>query len=543
MADRNKGGVGARFCGRIGRRHPALEARGKRWVDHEGRDGCAMSEAWKLWEGQRVEGNVVLRQYLGGSEHSAVYLTERDGHGTQKAAIKFISKSATNAEWQLARWREAAGLNHPHLLQLYQVGQWRTGDAEFLYAVMEHAEEDLSQILPVRALTVEETKEMLGPVVEALQYLHGRGFVHGRIKPSNILATEDRLKLSIDSVSLEAESLKNFRGVTAYTAPEASLAGANAAGDVWSLGATLAEVLTQQVPRWERGQEVSRIAPMPEPFATIVRNALRVDPARRWTIGDIARQVNPAEAAKLAPMAAIEVPLSPVMAVPRAKREESRGSGGKYIVGIAVAAVVIAMVALAPKILRNKEESPQAAAQVLPAPAAKVSVPAPAKKMEATAAAPEKKPDESQKESQAMMTKAAAPTDPVAAKQVVAREAVEKVNEGAAAPAGAPKSSVGTHGEVLDQVLPNVSEKARATIQGKVRVGVKVHVGAAGNVSEAELESAGPSRFFSDLALEAARKWEFSAPEVDGKSAESVWVLRFEFTSAGTRVAPAQVEP
>jgi hypothetical protein len=34
-----------------------------------------MTEAWKTWEGQVVDG-FLLRQYLGGSDHSAVYLTE-----------------------------------------------------------------------------------------------------------------------------------------------------------------------------------------------------------------------------------------------------------------------------------------------------------------------------------------------------------------------------------------------------------------------------------------------------------------------------------
>jgi TonB family protein len=98
-------------------------------------------------------------------------------------------------------------------------------------------------------------------------------------------------------------------------------------------------------------------------------------------------------------------------------------------------------------------------------------------------------------------------------------------------------------GEVLDQVLPDVSGKARATIHGKVRVSVRVHVDPSGGVSEAEFDSPGPSKFFADLAMQAARKWAFTAPEVNGKSVASEWRIRFEFTQKDTKVIPTQTAP
>ena len=88
-----------------------------------------------------------------------------------------------------------------------------------------------------------------------------------------------------------------------------------------------------------------------------------------------------------------------------------------------------------------------------------------------------------------------------------------------------------------------MSEKARATIHGKVRVSVKVDVDLSGGVSEAEFDSPGPSKFFADLALQAARKWAFTPPEVNGKSVASEWRLRFEFTPKDTKVAPTQTAP
>ena len=61
-----------------------------------------MTKDWKQWEGQLVNGEFHLRQYLGGSDHSAVFLTERGGGEPQKAAIKFIL-DAGDTEVQLAR--------------------------------------------------------------------------------------------------------------------------------------------------------------------------------------------------------------------------------------------------------------------------------------------------------------------------------------------------------------------------------------------------------------------------------------------------------
>lgn len=95
-----------------------------------------MTESWKRWEGQVADGQFHLRQYLGGSDHSAVFQTERD---SQKAAIKLIAADPDSAETQLSRWRQAAKLSHPHLLQIFQMGRCQLGDMNLLYVVMECA--------------------------------------------------------------------------------------------------------------------------------------------------------------------------------------------------------------------------------------------------------------------------------------------------------------------------------------------------------------------------------------------------------------------
>ena len=101
----------------------------------------------------------------------------------------------------LAGWAKAANLSHPHLLRVFRSGRFQIGSTGLVYVVTECADEVLAQIIPVRALTPEETRQMLDPVIEALGYLHEKGFVHGHVKPSNILVVDDVLKLSGDSVA------------------------------------------------------------------------------------------------------------------------------------------------------------------------------------------------------------------------------------------------------------------------------------------------------------------------------------------------------
>ena len=42
-----------------------------------------MTELWKQWEGEVINGEFHLREYLGGTDHSAVFLTERGQHNQQ----------------------------------------------------------------------------------------------------------------------------------------------------------------------------------------------------------------------------------------------------------------------------------------------------------------------------------------------------------------------------------------------------------------------------------------------------------------------------
>jgi len=88
---------------------------------------------------------------------------------------------------------------------------------------------------------------------------------------------------------------------------------------------------------------------------------------------------------------------------------------------------------------------------------------------------------------------------------------------------------------VLRKILPVVSEKARSTINGTVRINVRVQLNPDGTVSSAELANPAGSQFFADLALKAAQQWQFGPPSSDDTlPVPPSAVVRFDFTQIST---------
>ena len=535
-----------------------------------------MSEVWKECEGQVVDNLFPLQQYLGGTDRSAVFLTQTATPRPQKAAIKLISVDRAAADLQLSLWRRASQLSHPHLLRVFSSGRCRLANRDLLYVVMEHADEDLSEILPQRALTASETREMLEPVLDVLVYLHGKGLAHSHIKPSNILATSDQLKLSSDTLFPIGESPKALRKPDPYDAPEAGSSPLTPYSDVWSLGMTLVEALTQQAPALPLDTQANPVFPdtLPQPFLDIACHALRRDPKRRWSMAEIAARLNPVAAAAAAAqspaVSPLAVPLSPIPALPAAKLQAPKFDAPmpiaqpsrpqtvtprpkqtlvlpNYVVPVLAAVFVVVTIVALPKILSRRPE-PSSSASTGPAqPAAPPKsqsqpalrqAPPPSKASSASAAATRTASGKNTAED-ALRSPGSTPSAAVAA------PAPASLRTGTFPSANAPESSAApsARGEILEQVLPDVSEKARATIQGTVRVSVRVQVAAAGNVSEAALDSRGPSQYFADLALNGARRWQFTSPEINGHSVPSEWLIRFEFSQSGTKAFPKQTAP
>ncbi|MGH9719172.1 MAG: protein kinase domain-containing protein, partial [Bryobacteraceae bacterium] len=216
-------------------------------------------------EGQLVDGTFELQQHLGSCRHTAVFLTT---YQARRAAIKLVDTGSVDAELQLARWELVAALSHPHLIRFYQMGRCQLGDRGLIYIVMEYAQENLSQVLRERPLTPAEAREMIEPALDALAYLHDKGFVHGHVKPANIMAVDEQLKISSDVLLRSGENVAPSWAPSAYDAPEISRGEISPAADVWSLSATLVEALTL------RSDDID-LDTLPSPFAQIARGGLK----------------------------------------------------------------------------------------------------------------------------------------------------------------------------------------------------------------------------------------------------------------------------
>jgi serine/threonine-protein kinase len=557
-----------------------------------------MSEAWKTWEGQAVDG-FPLRQYLGGSDHSAVYLTQLNSSGEEKAAIKFIPADAS-AYAQLAKWRVAGELTHAHLLQLIRVGRCELANENFLYVVMEYAEENLAEILPQRALEPDEVRQVLESVVDALSYLHAQGLAHTRIKPGNILAAGDQLKLSSDTLSEIGSAPVAVPQAGIYAAPEPATAPVSAAADLWSLGATVVEALTQRTPVLRGQTEVELPAPeaIPAPYLEIARRSLQVDPSRRASLKEISTLLNagsttayrdavqhadlrtpatespetlvaalehresrkavlvaetvPAVETSKKSLASQQVSLLPHTLLPAspARDTTTKAQSRKSRVAIpAVAAIILlAAILLAPRVLNRFSQLQPQAATVQPsiAPAPSSLTPPPAVTAPVVPPVTQTKAEKRAAEKQAAREKSsAAARETVSSSDTVNPVSSRSMDTGEPRPTGKSAKVTETNaarGAVLYQVVPDISQRARDTIQGTVRVGVKVHVDAAGKVTGAELDNFS-SKFFGDQAVQVARRWTFTPPQVDGRNAPSEWLLRFEFTQKATKVFPMQTNP
>ena len=244
---------------------------------------------WKKLEGEVFQDKFPLQKLLGSTNHSAVFLTQSPPPQPKTIAIKFIS-SCARADFQASVLHRASQLRHPNLLRLLPGGLCRLAGANFVFGVMEYVAEDLGQVLPHRPVSEKEAREVLGTLLDALSYIHSNGFAHCHVKPSNIMAIGNQLKLSNDTVLPLGEPRPAYRPADAYDAPEAGSALVAPSSDVWSLGVTLVEVLTQRYPVSSRETQADPTIPstMPQPFLDIARHCLRRDPGLRWTTAQIA---------------------------------------------------------------------------------------------------------------------------------------------------------------------------------------------------------------------------------------------------------------
>lgn len=462
---------------------------------------------WKPWEDHVIDGKFHLIQYVGGSARCAVFATEYAGQPARRAAIRLVPADSTAAQTWMLRRELAARLSHPGLLPLFQFGECQLAETHLTYAVMEQAEEDLSQVIPGRPLDAAEAREVLDSVIDTLGYLHAEGFVHGCLTPANIMAVGDRVKISSDALLRIGESSGDLCEPNPNGAPEGR-SGMTPAGDVWSIGMMLVEVLTQRPPAWEGNAAADPVVPeqLPAPFLEIARRCLRSDPRLRCSLDDIRMILNPPVAA---PQSRPEV-VRPASSAKPASPQPTWNR--QYLVPAAIAGVVLGALVCTGVVLTHARVSapaavPQSAAPVYPS-------------------VVEQKP--------APFSPRSSPVDAAPRKAAQPTEAPPAVND-SALEFPAP--------DVANRALPEVPRDIMATIRGVLRVSVRVRVDQSGAVVDAQLASPPGSKYFDRVALEAARHWTFQPAAPTRTGPERARLLRFDCRADACQASAAAVQP
>lgn len=443
------------------------------------------------WVGRVIDGRFPLLEWLGGSERAGVFRTELKGPQPQRAAIRLIPADAGNPQSQIDLWASAAKISHPHLMRIFESGRAQAGGVDVLYLVTEFAEETLAEAIPERPLSFSEAGELLNPVLDALSYIHAKGFVYGHLKPANIMVVENRLKLPVDGV-YPAGFRKPNAQLTIYDAPEIANGVLSPPADIWSLGVLLVESLTQHPPLWDRSTHRDPVVPaeVPQPFGDMARECLRYEAPQRATIRAIEALLDPTSSEPANEMDQI-APSRRALAADE-DRESTRSR--RVPVLIAAALVLVAVVAF---LLMRSHHSQSSAPAVISAPA--VTQPR------------------------------AAATTPVPAPYPL--------------PPGPTTEGATVKGAVANREMPEIPSSAIRTIRGTVKVKVRLNVDSNGVVSGASFDSRGNSRYFADKALQAARKWTFRPAQLNGRAVASVWMVTFEFRRSGPDVSAVEVSP
>jgi hypothetical protein len=229
-----------------------------------------------------------IEEHLSSGGMGHVYRATRSAADTERRVALKVLRPGLDLDALLARFQRErqvlASLEHEHIVAFLDAGALPDGRP---FLVMEYVDGvPVTQWARTARAAPRRRIELFLQVLAAVQYAHQRLVVHRDLKPSNVLVTSQGVPKLLDfgvaSLVEEAPELSGRAPLTpSYAAPE-ELAGAppTTAGDVYSLGVLLHELLTGELPGGAGPARLGRN------LGAIVAKALQKDPAQRYRSAD-----------------------------------------------------------------------------------------------------------------------------------------------------------------------------------------------------------------------------------------------------------------
>ncbi len=200
-----------------------------------------------------------ILEILGRGGMGVVYRAEQLAQNRQVALkmIKTGQRAPSEAVGRFDREAQAISLlNHPNIVQIYNVGEYRGQP----YLVLELVEGGtLSQKMAGQPMPWRDAARLVEALARAIQHAHSHGIMHRDLKPGNILLTRDGTPKVSDfglAKPLHEEGSLLTRsgailGTPCYMSPEQAMGRGHEVGpltDIYGLGTILYQALTGQPP-------------------------------------------------------------------------------------------------------------------------------------------------------------------------------------------------------------------------------------------------------------------------------------------------------
>jgi eukaryotic-like serine/threonine-protein kinase len=194
-----------------------------------------------------------IQYELGHGGMAVVYLADDLRH-ERKVALKVLRPELApfiGEERFLHEIRVAAGLQHPHVLPLFDSG---SADGVLFYVMPYVDGESLrARLLREGQLSIEESLRIISQVASALDHAHRHGVVHRDIKPENILLADGQALVADFGIALAVSTAAGDRltetgvslGTPQYMSPEQVAGDRRLDGrtDIYSMACVLYEML------------------------------------------------------------------------------------------------------------------------------------------------------------------------------------------------------------------------------------------------------------------------------------------------------------